>query len=239
MATSFVADGDNTLRTYRDTGAYMATWGREGEGPGEFRLLGGLDKLGADSVVVWDRRWQRVTVFDAAGRVGREVTMRDAPELILRGVIGKDRLVFERVVAFEFDASEFEEILSGRSGREEYHATTRDSRAMGCNGQSRGGRGSIPTYRITIFRAAPVRYFGPVRYSRKMITGVWDSLVIAGPNDTYELHGHGVDGGLNRIIRWNRTPIIAGRWASTGVRRRESGKESTPLIHQRSGSGVT
>lgn len=41
------------------------------------------------------------------------------------------------------------------------------------------------------------------------MVGVWGSLVIAGPNDTYELRGHGADGGLERIIRWNRAPIPA------------------------------
>ena len=203
-----VADGGNTLRAYRETGGYIATWGREGEGPGEFGLLGGLDRLGADSVVVWDRRLQRLTVFDATGRVGREVTVREAPELILRGAIGQDRLVFERVVAFEFDASEFEKILTGRSGGEDYQRQRGAVELWDATGNRVAVVGPYPHTEYH-FPSRAVRFFGPVRFFRKMITGVWDSLVIAGPNDTYELHGHGIDGGVERIIRWNRAPIVA------------------------------
>ena len=93
-----VADvGDNTLRAYRENGTYVATWGREGEGPGELTRFGSLHRLGADSVVVWDRGLQRLTVFDMTGGVGRVSSVREAPELRLRGAIGQDRLVFERV----------------------------------------------------------------------------------------------------------------------------------------------
>ena len=43
-----VADvGDNTLRAYRENGTYVATWGREGEGPGELTHFGGLHRLGS------------------------------------------------------------------------------------------------------------------------------------------------------------------------------------------------
>lgn len=203
-----VVDGGNTLRAYRETGGYVATWGREGEGPGEFRLLGGLDRLGADSVVVWDRRLQRLTVFDGTGRVGREVTVREAPELVLRGAIGRDRLVFERVVAFEYDVSEFEDILTGRSGDNEYQRQQGAVELWDATGNRVAVVGPYPHTEYH-FPSRAVRFFGPVRFSRKMITGVWDSLVIAGPNDTYELHGHGMDGGLERIIRWNRASIVA------------------------------
>ncbi len=203
-----VADGGSMLRAYRETGGYIATWGREGEGPGEFRLLGGLDMLGGDSVVVWDRRLQRLTVFDATGRVGREVTVREAPELILRGTIGHDRLVFERVVAFEFDAPEFEEILNGRSGGEEYQRQRGAVELWDATGNRVAVVGPYPHTEYH-FPSRTVRFFGPVRFFRKMITGVWDSFVIAGPNDTYELRGHGTDGALERIIRWNRAPIVA------------------------------
>lgn len=204
-----VADGDNTLRAYRRNGTYDATWGRGGDGPGEFRFLGGVDRLGADSVVVWDRRLRRLTVFDVSGKVARESTVRDAPELILRGAIGQDRLAFERVVEFEFEASEFEAMLTGRSGREEYQRQEGMVEIRDATGQRVAEVGPYPHTEYH-FPTRTVRYFGPVRYSRKMITGVWGSLVVAGPNDTYELRGHRMDGGLDRVIRWNVTPIVAG-----------------------------
>ena len=202
-----VADGGNTLREYRDTGGYVSTWGREGEGPGEFRHLGGMDRLGVDSVIVWDRRLHRLTVFDATGRIGREVTVREAPELILLGAIGHDRLVFERIVEFEFDELEFKQVLTGRSGREEHQRQRGTVELWNATGSRVVVVGPYPHTEYH-FPSRTVRYFGPIRYSRKMITGLWGSLVVASSNDTYELHGHGMDGGLEQIIRVSRTPTV-------------------------------
>lgn len=205
-----VADaGDNTLRAYSEDGAFVATWARGGQGPGELRFFGGLARLAADSVVVWDRWSRRLTVFDENGAVGREITVREAPEAHLLGAIGPDRLVFERVVEFEFTASEFEAILTGRGDRT---GIQRQQGEVEVWDATTGGRvAAIGPYAHTEhhFPSRDVRYFGPVRFARGMITGVWGSLVIAGPNDTYELRGHGADGGLERIIRWNRAPIPA------------------------------
>ena len=203
-----VADGGNTLRAYRENGTYVATWGREGEGPGEFKFLGGMYRLGADSVVVWDRRLRKLTVFDAVGGVGRESTVHGGPELVLRGVVGQDWLVLERVVDFEFEASEFQDILTGRGGREQYQRQQGVVEIWDATGSRVAEVGPYPHIEYH-FPSRAVRYFGPVRYSRRMVASVWDSLVIAGPNDTYELRGHGMDGGLERIIRWNRAPIVA------------------------------
>ena len=204
-----VADvGDNTLRAYRENGTYVATRGREGEGPGELTHFGGLHRLGADSVVVWDRGLQRLTVFDMTGGVGRVSSVREAPELRLRGAIGQDRLVFERVVEFEFTGSELLEILAGRGGQEEYQ---RQQGVVEIRDVTGNPVAVVGPYAHTEyhFPTRAISYFGPVRYFREMITGVWNSLVIAGPNDTYELRAHGVDGGLERVIRWNRAPIVA------------------------------
>lgn len=43
--------------------AYRGTIGREGEGPGEFISLSGIQALPGDSLMVWDFQLQRITVF--------------------------------------------------------------------------------------------------------------------------------------------------------------------------------
>ena len=44
-----------------------------------------------------------------------------------------------------------------------------------------------------------------------MIAGIWGSQIIAGPNDSYELRAHNsTNGGLERIIRMKRSPIVPG-----------------------------
>jgi hypothetical protein len=72
-----VADrGSQMLRMFNANGAHLRDVGREGEGPGEFRGLDGLALLRADSVAAWDFRLRRMSVFDPAGRMARELAPR-------------------------------------------------------------------------------------------------------------------------------------------------------------------
>jgi hypothetical protein len=69
-----VADGGSfELRFYDARGTYVSAVGREGEGPGEFRLLSGLEVGEGDSIYVFDRRLQRVSVFGAGGALVRDL----------------------------------------------------------------------------------------------------------------------------------------------------------------------
>ncbi len=54
--------GTQNLRVYDLQGALLATIGREGEGPGEFRAPGSMQLIG-DTVVVWDWRLKRLSYF--------------------------------------------------------------------------------------------------------------------------------------------------------------------------------
>ena len=91
------------LREYDEGGSYVQSWGRMGDGPGEFQFIGGLRKMGSDSVVVWDRWPRRLTVFDINGNLGRTFTIPEAPQLFLLGVTGNRIFVFERIVTLHFD----------------------------------------------------------------------------------------------------------------------------------------
>ncbi len=53
---------------YDSSGHYVDTWGRSGEGPGEFRYVFDLMLLPGDSLLVLDRSLQRVTVLDPDGK---------------------------------------------------------------------------------------------------------------------------------------------------------------------------
>lgn len=71
-----VADrGEMAVRIHDDQGRRLRTAGREGEGPGEFGALNGLGFLG-DSLVVFDSRWSRISVFDGGGVFVREISPR-------------------------------------------------------------------------------------------------------------------------------------------------------------------
>jgi DNA-binding beta-propeller fold protein YncE len=64
----FVADwGNHRVQAFDAQGRLLARWGREGDGPGEFRLPSGLAVDGRGRVYVGDAGNRRIQVFDAAG----------------------------------------------------------------------------------------------------------------------------------------------------------------------------
>jgi len=75
-----VADvGGHAIRFFDSGGIHQKTVGGAGEGPGEFRDLGSLGRYRGDSIIVWDRTLQRVTVFDKSGEVGRANRLASNP----------------------------------------------------------------------------------------------------------------------------------------------------------------
>lgn len=70
-----VADGAQRLLYFDAAGAHLSTVGREGEGPGEFRAIGWIASAAEDSLVVYDPRNGRVSVFTPSGEHARTVTL--------------------------------------------------------------------------------------------------------------------------------------------------------------------
>lgn len=76
-----VANGSTEeVRVFDADGGHVRTIGRRGEGPGEFVSLSSLFVLPGDSVAVHDAGQRRVSVFDTAGTMHRELTFEALPE---------------------------------------------------------------------------------------------------------------------------------------------------------------
>ncbi len=71
--------GTHELRFYDSTGVFLRAVGREGEGPGEFRMMGMMWRAGRDSLVVFDFGLTRLTVLSARGEFGRTFTLAQLP----------------------------------------------------------------------------------------------------------------------------------------------------------------
>lgn len=71
--------GTYELRLYDATGIHLRTVGREGEGPGEFRMVSHLRRLPSDSLAVLDSRLRRISVFSADGVLARTLTIQSGP----------------------------------------------------------------------------------------------------------------------------------------------------------------
>ena len=64
--------GEMAVRIHGADGRRIRTVGREGQGPGEFGALNGLGFRG-DSILVFDSRWFRISVFDGQGVYARQI----------------------------------------------------------------------------------------------------------------------------------------------------------------------
>lgn len=83
--------GSGELRYFDDSGVWLGSKGRVGEGPGEFRFLHSAGVIRGDSVFAWDIVSQRLTLFPpdrspplivSLGRHGGEGTVREPPTLV-------------------------------------------------------------------------------------------------------------------------------------------------------------
>ena len=63
------------LRVFGAAGSHLATWGGEGEGPGEFNSLVQVERWPGDSVIAWYSQDRRLSVFDADGNLGRTLRL--------------------------------------------------------------------------------------------------------------------------------------------------------------------
>lgn len=70
-----VADqGSAEIRIYDPLGAFERSFGRLGEGPGEFQFLSSIQRLPGDSILAFDGALDRATVFSRSGEVASVIT---------------------------------------------------------------------------------------------------------------------------------------------------------------------
>lgn len=78
------ASGSNDVRIFDESGEHVRTIGGPGEGPGEFGGVDWLQRLGPDTIAVYDRGLRRISVFDIEGRLLRDVLIQRTPASLER-----------------------------------------------------------------------------------------------------------------------------------------------------------
>jgi hypothetical protein len=73
--------GSSELRFYDANGQHLLSTGREGGGPGEFGSMMMLASMTGDSLLVYDWRNQRLSIFDAGGTLARTAQLQFLTEL--------------------------------------------------------------------------------------------------------------------------------------------------------------
>lgn len=188
--------GTSEIRVFDASGMHQTTWGRAGEGPGEFTALAGVASWPGDSIVAWDTRARSIAVFDSDGTLGRSFVLEaggrpNQPRMVL-----SDGTVVGRAVD-----------SGGGPGyrREKFTYTLHDA-----EGSMRVSLGDHPGQESFINMEGRMAVFGLLPFSRSLREASWGEMVILAPDDHYEFRAHDrATGVLTHIVRrdyTNRAP---------------------------------
>ncbi len=192
--------GTHELRFYDRDGTYDATTGGAGDGPGEFRNVGWVERFAADSLIAYDLKHRRLSVFDTRGRFGRSIALRateGVPYPFVLGVFttagfliqGSSASVFEAPLGFyRGDASLYRYSFDGNSSSSVGSYPGTDEGFLRINGDGKRVRAWLVFGRSTTFAVHGDQFY-------------------VAANDTYEIQMHGSGGGLRSLIRVDRDLI--------------------------------
>jgi len=94
-AIVLVDGGSREVRLFDNRGTFIASVGRSGQGPGEFRRAALVPAIRYDSLRVLDGQAGRLTTFDLSGRLGATRVIPEARSMIPIGSLANSRLVLE------------------------------------------------------------------------------------------------------------------------------------------------
>ncbi len=185
--------GTSEIRLYDRTGQYLDAWGSTGEGPGEFTNLSLVLRWPGDSILAWDSRQRRVTVFDASGEVGRTFSfgsdeVMNRPEFV-------DVLADGSLLVAGSSVMTPAEISSG------LHRVPRVYGRADRSGQILGSLGTHPGNEAHIMVSPEVVNVVTHPFARRTVAIAWGGTALISPSDRYELASFDMTGDLVRSVR--------------------------------------
>ncbi len=197
-------NGAHQVRIFAPDGNLLTSFGREGEGPGEFRHIQVMGTVGSDTLVVLDGRQRRTSrIHPDAGFLGQTVLPEEAGVTMhSNGMFGDGSIVFGGLVNW---ARGDEAPQSG------YERLTNPYYAVGLDGEGIIHFGEFPGTEVVWTTgqvdgreslAAAFVTFG--LSPRAMARG--DRLAL-GTRDTYEVKVFHASGALERIVRVRTSPV--------------------------------
>ena len=189
--------GSNELRVFDASGTHTATWSREGEGPGEFTSLGGVDPWPGDSLVAWNTHHPGIAIFDLHGKHGRSFSLADSdPHSFAAPLLGGTMLAHREVIASSSGSADDGLIRYGE------HFQVRDG-----EGRFAASLGTYPGREIYSSTIAGTRVMMEIPFMRRVAAAAWGGLAVIAPGHSYEIRAYARDGTLRRIVRRNHTLI--------------------------------
>lgn len=199
-----VGDGGRRVMLFDASGAHLRTLGGVGEGPGEFHSVDWIAVLRPDSLVVYDSRLNRASIFDADGEFARSIspvppTGHEATLVHLIGAFGDGTLLGAiRLVA---------EPPTGGSG------IVRPDNALyrlDAEGEPLDSLGVVPGDEAAIVQGVVAR----LDFLRRTHIAVGRERYHVGPSNDFSLTTYSSDGQPLRIIRLAHEPAPVGEAAA-------------------------
>jgi hypothetical protein len=185
--------GSREMRFYDEDGTFINSVGREGEGPGEFKMLRDIWPARGDSLVVYDyTNGMRLSVFGSDGTFARAFRLDPASTSI---PLARD-LIWGNTVVSGSGIYESDEVTDG---------LRRDS-ALICTHSMDGAvldtLGRFPGSEMYARITGANSMLGLSRpYGRRAVATAAGEFWYFGSSDRYEIEGYGSSGALERLIR--------------------------------------
>jgi len=180
------------LRCFDPVGKHLWTAGRNGEGPGEFRNLGWVQKLGQDSIAAYDRSLRRISVFDLDGNLGRTTSL-EAPGGVLRptalGVLNDGSIIVQANASVTPNT-----VSAGLNPVDGWLLR------YSAEGERRDTIASAPPISWFAFSNGPRRVISPQPFSHQSVVAVGPYRTYLGHTSVFEIASYGA-AGLERLVR--------------------------------------
>jgi len=194
-------DGSKEIRMFGADGTHVRSWGREGEGPGEFSSMILTGRSG-DSLVVLDRRLRRVSLVHPDAGFVRSFPVGEAvASYPLGGWFFETGSVLIRDLPLD-EATVFAEGLQ---------RAPIPFKSCDMSGALAADFGALPgAEQINVTRQAEgglVTYLASVPFGKSSQIAIAGDRLFVGGQDAFEIEMFGSDGALRRIVRLDRDPV--------------------------------
>ena len=202
-----IADGGAAeVRVYGPDGSLRDAHGRKGEGPGEFQQPSVAGVLAGDSVIVYDSRLRRVSVVHADSGFVRsyQVGTEGGGFPVAIGITADGGLAVGGGMFFS-SATGFPQGAVRPNSR--YALLAPD-------GAMRGDLGEVPAAEMFAIARDNMFHASTLPFGRTTAAAAAAHRLWLGTGDTWEIRAYGLDGRLERIVRFERSlpPVTDALW---------------------------
>lgn len=185
--------GTHELRYYDAYGTYLNTSGRDGGGPGEFHSLTAAYRLPRDSLLTYDLRLQRLSVFDPSGRFAGSTN--------ISGLIGRYAVL---ITLGRLDDGSLLVWIRDHAARPMGDGAISDSALyyrISRDGAVLDSLGLFKRSESYVYRHDGGAVMGDLPFGRQPSTAVHSSGFYHSDGEAWEVRDYAPDGTLRRLIR--------------------------------------